>query len=235
MGEGLWTSPVGVGLAMKRIASIKTAPDAVTLEKACPKDFVVVDDIGDFTYYPSESAMLEDLEYVDEAACVLDRDGNDCRLVLDRNRNLSLGPSFGPVEFSWLRRAWMNNQHRNLTAHRLQRFYPVSREALLSEMFETLSLERADQEDDGTAWVLDVGDTETHPNTLHDVDVLLAGADHLERATVRDPFGHLYRPVRHGTRRFLAPGSGWIYYVEISARDRRPRHLEAGAEGMVRG
>ncbi|WP_028268093.1 hypothetical protein [Arthrobacter sp. MA-N2] len=206
---------------MKRIALTKgTAPDA-TVPGTRPKDYVVVDDIGDFTYYPSESAMLEDLEYVDEAACVLDRAGNDCRLTLDKDRNLCLGPVFGPVEFSWLRQAWMNNRHRNIQAHPLQRFYPASRDALVAELFETLSLERASKAN-GTPWVLDVGGEETHPATLRDVDGLLAGLDHLERATVRDPFGHEYRPVRHTTR-FLAPGAGSIYYVEI---DPRRRHLQ---------
>ncbi|GAB2723749.1 hypothetical protein ACX801_16760 [Arthrobacter bambusae] len=204
---------------MKRIALIKgTAPDAA-VPGTHPKDYVVVDDIGEFTYYPSKTAMLEDLEYVEEAACILDRAGNDCRLALDKDRNLSLGPSFGPVEFSWLRQAWMNNRHRNLQAHRLQRFFPATREALVPELFETLTLERP-RSANGTPWVLEVGGEETHPATLRDIDGLLAGLDHLEQATVRDPFGHEYRPVRHQTHRHLAPGAGSIYYVEIHPRGR---------------
>ncbi|HET7139508.1 MAG TPA: hypothetical protein VFI36_05035 [Arthrobacter sp.] len=120
---------------MKSIDPTKgTAPDS-TMPEARPKDYVVVEGIGDFTYYPSETAMLEDLEYGDEATCVLDRDGNDCRLKLDRDRHLRLGASLGPVEFSWLRQAWMNNRHGNLKAHRLQRFFPETREALLTELF----------------------------------------------------------------------------------------------------
>ncbi|MDQ0029965.1 hypothetical protein [Arthrobacter bambusae] len=199
---------------MKRTALIKgTAPDA-TAPRTRPKDYVVVDDIGEFTYYRSEAAMLEDLEYLDEAACVLDREGNDCRLTLDKDRNLCLGPSLGPVEFSWLRQAWMNNRHRNLPAHRLQRFFPATREALVAELFEILTLERA-RNANGTPWVLHVGEEETHPATLRDIDGLLAGLDHLEQATVRDPFGHEYRPVRHQTHRHLAPGSGSVYYVEV--------------------
>lgn len=204
---------------MKRIALTKgTVPDA-TIPGTRPKDHVVVDDIGEFTYYPSEAAMVEDLEYVDEAACVLDREGNDCRLTLDKDRNLCLGPSFGPVEFSWLRQAWMNDRHRNLQSHRLQRFYPLSREALVGELFETLTLERA-RNANGTPWVLHVGGEEAHPATLRDVDGLLAGLDHLEQARVRDPFGHEYRPVRHQTHRHLAPGAGSIFYVEIHPRSR---------------
>lgn len=211
-------SSAGDEFTMKRIAFTKgtaqgTAPDT-TVPGSRPKDYVVVDDIGEFTYYPSEAAMLEDIEYVDEAACVLDRGGNDCRLTFDKDRNLSLGPSFGPVEFNWLRQAWMKNQHRNLHAHRLQRFHPENRETLLAELFETLSLERASKAN-GTPWILDVGGEETHPATLRDVDGLLSGLDHLEEARVRDPFGHEYRPVRHATHRFLAPGAGFIYYIEI--------------------
>ena len=30
------------------------------------------------------------------------------RLALDPNRHLILGPSHGPVEFHWLRHAWMD-------------------------------------------------------------------------------------------------------------------------------
>jgi hypothetical protein len=216
-------SSAGDEFTMKRIALTKgTVPDA-TVPGTRPRDYVVVDDIGEFTYYPSEAAMLEDLEYVDEAACVLDREGNHCRLTLDKDRNLRLGPSFGLVEFSWLRQAWMNNRHGNLQAHRLQRFYPVTREALVAELFETLTLERA-RNANGTSWVLDVGGEETHPATLRDVDGLLAGLDHLELAAVRDPFGHEYRPVRHQTHRHLAPGAGSIYYVEIPPRGRDVQH-----------
>ncbi|WP_155854281.1 hypothetical protein [Arthrobacter sp. MA-N2] len=201
---------------MKRIAFANgTAADAKAL-LARPEDYVVVDDIGDFTYYPSESAMLEDVEYVDEAACVLDRAGNDCRLTLDADRKLCLGPSFGPVEFSWLRQAWMNNRHRNAQAHRLQRLLPVDREALVAELFETLFLEHAGTET-GTPWAVDVVGEKSQPATLREVDSFLAELDHLEHATVRDPFGHLYRPVRHATHRFLAPAAGTIYYVEIPA------------------
>ncbi len=136
-------SSAGADATMKRIGFTNgTAPDA-TVPGTRPNDYVVVDDVGDFTYYPSEAAMLEDFEYVDEAACILDRAGNDYRLTLDKDRNLRLGPSFGPVEFNWLRQAWTNNRHRNLQAHRLQRFYPTTPEALLAGLFEMLYLEHA--------------------------------------------------------------------------------------------
>ncbi|WAH95288.1 hypothetical protein [Arthrobacter sp. MMS18-M83] len=208
-----------------------TAPDESvpgTAPQPRPKDYVVVDDIGEFTYYPSETAMLEDLEYVDEAACILDRAGHDYRLTLDKDRNLCLGPSLGPVEFGWLRQAWTSNQHRTPQAHRLHRFFPATREALLTGLFETLSLERGTRESD--TWVLDVDGEETRPATLKEVDGFLAGLDHLERATVHDPFGHDYRPVRHATHRFRALGAGAIYYVEIDphAPNRQASSLDDG-------
>jgi hypothetical protein len=88
-------SSAGDEFIMKRIAFTKvSAPDAA-VPGTLPKDSFVVDDFGDFTYYPSESAMLEDLEYVDEAAGVLDRHGNDGRLTLDKDRNLCWAPGSG--------------------------------------------------------------------------------------------------------------------------------------------
>ncbi|WAH95254.1 hypothetical protein [Arthrobacter sp. MMS18-M83] len=186
------------------------------------QDYVVVDDLGDFTYYPSEATMLEDMEYVDEAASILDRAGNDFRLTLEKDRKLRLGSSFGRVEFTWLRQAWMTDRRRDPRAHRLLRLYPTTLDALLAGIFETLTLELAIQAANST-WVLDVGGEETHPATLKDIDGLLAGLDHLEMATVRDPFGHGYRPIRHATHRFHTPGAGAIYYVEIE-----PHPEEAG-------
>ncbi|WP_155854504.1 hypothetical protein [Arthrobacter sp. MA-N2] len=200
---------------MKRTeTTARTVPDATV-----PNGYVVVDENGNFSYYPSRSAMLEDLEYVDEAACILDRAGNDYGLTMDNDRNLRLGPSLGTVEFNWLRQAWTNNQHRNMQTHPLQRFYPTTLEALLGGLFETLSLEHARVTD--APWVLDVDGEVTHPATLKDVDGLLAGLDHLERATVHDPFGHNYQPIRHAGHRFFFPAAGSIYYVEIPGRFKR--------------
>ncbi|MGO4585410.1 hypothetical protein AB4Z38_16230 [Arthrobacter sp. 2RAF6] len=205
---------------MKRIGFTNgTAPGAM-VPGTRPNDYVVVDDIGEFTYYPSEAAMLEDLEYVDEAACVLDREGNDCRLTLDKDRNLCLGPSFGLVEFSWLRQAWTSNQQRNMQAHPLQRFYPTTLEALLAGLFEMLYLEHAGRTTDAP-WVLDVDGEVTHPATLQDVSSLLTRVDHLERVTVHDPFGHDYQPIRHAGHRFFFPAAGSVYFVEVPGRFKR--------------
>ncbi|UKA62745.1 hypothetical protein [Arthrobacter sp. FW306-04-A] len=208
---------------MKRIdVNTGTAHDAEP-SGAGAQDYVVVDDQGDFTYYPSEATMLEDLEYVDEAASILDRAGNDFRLTFEKDRKLRLGSSFGRVEFTWLCQAWMNNRRRDPKAHRLLRLYPTTLDALLAGIFETLTLEIAIQAANST-WVLDVGGEEMHPETLKDVDRLLAGLDHLELATVRDPFGHDYRPIRHATHPFRTLGAGVIYYVEIEPHRREAGH-----------
>ena len=199
----------------------RTAHDS-ELAGAAPEDYVVVDELGDFTYYPSKTAMLEDLEYVDEAASILDRAGNNFHLTLEEGRKLTLGSSFGRVEFTWLRQSWITDRRREPKAHRLLRLYPTTLDALLAGIFETLSLELASGAT-GSPWVLDVAGKETHPATLREIDGLLARLDHLERVTVRDPFGHGYRPTRHATHRLHAPGAGAIYYVEME-----PHPGEAG-------
>ena len=183
-------------------------------------DYVVVDDVGDFSYYPSETAMLDDLEYVDEAACIVDRAGHDYRLTMDSDRRLRLGPSLGTVEFNWLRQAWTNNQQRNMQSHPLQRFYPTTLEALLTGLFEMLYLEHAGRTS-GAPWILEADGEVTHPATLQEVNRLLARADHLERVTVHDPFGHDYQPIRHAGHRFFLPTAGSVYYIEVPGRVKR--------------
>ncbi|MEV8149434.1 hypothetical protein AB0O52_15000 [Arthrobacter sp. NPDC080073] len=199
---------------MKRTPLNQGTADDSEPSRAAPEDYVVVDELGDFTYYPSKTAMLEDLEYVDEAASILDRAGNNFHLSLEADRKLTLGSSFGRVEFTWLRQTWINNRRREPQAHRLLRLYPATLDALLTGIFETLSLELASSAT-SSPWILDVAGEENHPATLRDVDGLLARLDHLERVTVRDPFGHVYRPTRHATHRLHAPRAGAIYYVEM--------------------
>jgi hypothetical protein len=214
-----WSS-AGADVVMKRIGfSNGTAPDA-TVPGMCPNDYVVVDEVGDFSYYPSEAAMLDNLEYVDEAACILDRAGNDYRLTMDKDRHLRLGPSLGTVEFNWLRQAWTNNQQRNMQTHPLQRFYPTTLEALLAGLFEMLYLEHADRTTNAP-WILEVDGEVTHPVSLQEVTSLLTRVDHLERVTVHDPFGHDYQPIRHAGHRFFFPTAGSVYYVEVPGRFKR--------------
>lgn len=207
---------------MKRTAPSKGTAHDTELEDSAPADYVVVDELGDFTYYPSKAAMLKDLEYVEEAASILDRAGNNFHLTLEEGRKLTLGSSFGRVEFTWLRQTWITDRRREPQAHRLLRFYPATLDALLAGIFETLTLELACNAT-GSPWILDVAGEESRPATLKDVDRLLARLDHLERVTVRDPFGHDYRPTRHATHRLHAAGTGAIYYVEID-----PCAVEAG-------
>ncbi|MDP9907781.1 hypothetical protein [Arthrobacter bambusae] len=214
---------------MKRSPLNQGAAHASALAGAAPEDYVVVDELGDFTYYPSKTAMLEDLEYVEEAASILDRAGNNFHLTLEEGRKLTLGSSFGRVEFTWLRQTWISDRRREPQAHRLLRLYPTTLDALLAGIFETLSLELASGAT-GSPWVLDVAGEETHCATLREVDGLLARMDHLERIAVRDPFGHDYRPIRHATHRLHAPGAGAIYYVEIEPQSeeaqQRPEESE---------
>ncbi|MCZ9881876.1 hypothetical protein [Arthrobacter sp. B2a2-09] len=208
---------------MKRTPLNKETAHDTEPAGAGPEDYVVVDELGDFTYYPSKTAMLEDLEYVDEAASILDRAGNNFHLTLEEGRKLRLGSSFGRVEFTWLRQTWINDRRREPQAHRLLRLYPTTLDALLAGIFETLTLEFASSAT-SSPWVLGVAGKVTHPATLRDVDGVLARLDHLERVTVRDPFGHDYRPIRHATHRLHAPGAGAIYYVEIEPHAGKADH-----------
>lgn len=195
------------------------------------KDYVAVDDVGTFSYYPSETALIQGFEYVQEAASIVDRDGNTFRLALDADRHLRLGPSFGPVDFHWLGQAWSHEQRRHPRDHPLRRFYPAGREAVLSGLFETLQLELG-TDSTPVPWTLILDGTESNPSTLKDVDGRLAHRDQLEHARVQDPFGHTYRPVRHGSRRMFAHAADFThYYVEVS-RPADSRH-PAKAIGMA--
>lgn len=187
-------------------------------------DYVVVDDTGDFIYYPSESTMLTDLEYLEEAVCVLDREGNHRRLAKEHNGNLRVGGSFGPVEFGWLRQAWIRNRHANMRSHQLQRFLPTDRGALLTQMFETLTLEQQTPAEEAGTWVLTLGGEETGINRLQDLNERLVRLNGLEAATVRDPYGHTYRPVRHAKHRIPARGGGNICLIEIHPSKKQHHH-----------
>lgn len=91
------------------------------------RDFVAVDDSGEFSYHQSEQNLMAAFEYVGEAACILDRSGKAYRLGLDTNRHLMLGPARGAVEFHWLRQAWLDAQNAHPEVHRLRRFFPLPR------------------------------------------------------------------------------------------------------------
>ena len=182
-----------------------------------PRDFVAVDDSGEFSYHRSEQDLLTAFEYVGEAACIIDRSGSAYRLALDSHRHLVLGPALGPVEFHWLRHAWLDAQNARPEGHRLRRFYPASRDEVVSGLFETLALERGTEPAAG-AWSLDIDGLASRPSKIQEIDRLLAGQDRLERARVTDPFGHIYRPERHRKHRYLRPAAGSILYIEIPAR-----------------
>jgi hypothetical protein len=178
------------------------------------RDFVAIDDSGDFSYHRSEQDLLTAFEYVGEAACIIDRSGSAYRLALDPNRHLALGPTHGPVEFHWLRHAWIDAQNTHPEGHRLRRFYPVSRDEVVSDLFETLALERG-TEPVGGAWFLEIDGFASHPSGMADVDRRLGHQDLLGHAHVTDPFGHLYRPARHRRHWYLPAAAGFILYIEI--------------------
>lgn len=177
-------------------------------------DYVVIDESGDFTYYSSVAMLLSDMEYPAEAACIVDREGNSYRLVLDERRMLRLGRSFGQAEFSWLRQAWVASRHRTRSAHCLHRLFPGSRNDLLSAMFETLPLEQ-EQASDVQAWSVALNDQESWLSGLAEVDAMVARVKDLVPVRVTDPFGHRYRPVRRKKRG--VPARARILYMEIGS------------------
>ncbi|GAA2125772.1 hypothetical protein [Arthrobacter humicola] len=180
------------------------------------RDFVAVDDSGDFSYHRSEEELLTAFEYVGEAACIIDRGGSSYRLVLDGNRHLSVGPALGPVEFHWLRHAWLDAQNAHPDEHRLRRFYPVTSDEVVSDLFETLALERPREPAEG-AWSLDIHGFASRPSSLGELDRLLARQKRLVHVHVTDPFGHIYRPARHRSHWYLPASAGAILYVEVPA------------------
>ncbi|SDL44812.1 hypothetical protein SAMN04487916_10954 [Arthrobacter sp. ov407] len=180
------------------------------------RDFVAVDDSGDFSYHRSEEELLTAFEYVGEAACIIDRSGSSYRLVLDATRHSVLGPVLGPVEFHWLRHAWLNAQKAHPDEHRLRRFYPLTRHEVVAGLFETLALEHG-TEPAKEAWSLDIDGIASQPSSLEEIDRLLARQRQLEHVHVKDPFGHIYRPARHRTHWYRPAAAGSILYVEIPA------------------
>lgn len=185
-----------------------------------PRDFIAVDDSGAFSYHPSEQDLCGAFEYVEEARGIIDRRGTDFRLTLGPHRRVVLGPALGPVEFHWLRQTWHAALKVHSEAHRLQRFFPGTREQLLRDLFECLAFERGTvvSAGEGTgdgAWNVDIDGDQTRVPDLQGVDRLLSAPVRLEGARVRDPFGHVYRPVRHRRHWYLPVVVGHILYVEV--------------------
>jgi len=193
----------------------RTAPDASD-RAGYSRDFVAIDDGGEFSYHRSEQDLVAAFEYLDEAACIIDRSGSAYRLALDPGLHLILGPPRGPAEFPWLCQAWVSAQRAHAERHRLRRFYPITKDEVVSDLFQTLALERGTQPAEGS-WALDIDGTASHPYSLKEVDRRLSDQDQLGRARVQDPFGHTYRPVRHRKHWHSPAATGFILYVEIPA------------------
>jgi hypothetical protein len=178
------------------------------------REFVVVDESGDFTYFRSNQELMPAFEYVGEAACIIDHNGSAYRLALGPDGLLVLGPSFGPVEFHWLRQAWLDEQNAHPDRHRLRRFFPITPEGVVSDLFEILTMEQQ-PEPVGGSWSLDVGGLTSYAASLADVDRRLARHGQPEHIHVKDPFGHVYRPVRHRRHWYLPATAGFNLYVEV--------------------
>lgn len=189
-------------------------PDVVP--SAQPRDFVAIDDSGGFSSYTSEADLLTAFEYVAEAVCILDREGTTYRLALDSNRHLILAPPDGPVEFSWLRQAWLDAQNSHPATHRLRRFFPLTAAELLADLFEIVPLE---QETPASDWTLDVNGQTFSCSQLSDIDHQLAHEKSLAHIRVTDPFGHLYKPARHHSHWHLPGTREPVVYVEIPSPD----------------
>ena len=121
------------------------------------------------------------------------------------------------MEFHWLRHAWLDAQNAHPEGHRLRRFYPVTRDEVVSDLFETLALERGTAPAEG-AWSLDIDGLASHPSGIAGHRPPARGARTvLAHAHVTDPFGHLYRPARHRRHWYLPAAAGFILYIEIPA------------------
>lgn len=185
--------------------------------------FVAVDDAGAFTFYPGAPALVADFDYTAQAICIVARDGTGFRLVQDADRELTLAGSLGPVDFSWLRQAWLRAQRKNPGEYPLRRFYPAGRATLLDCMFETLYLEHAMEP---LCWHVMLDGRETEAVSLQDIDSALRGRHLVEHVHVQDPYGHLYRPVRVPGHSGVARGRrGKVtIFVEVPAAGAQAGH-----------
>lgn len=189
------------------------------------EDFVSLDESGEFSYHPTAQALLSSFDLPAEVVCIVDRNGIAYGLqIQDKTQgrvqdksSLSLGRPLGRVDFHWLRQTWLRTQKLRPQSYPLHRLPPASTFSLLRGMFEALQLETNPCRS-ALPWTVSVDDRIDHPLNLNAVDDLLTGINDLERVSVQDPFGHQYLPVRYQSRRFLASGAGYIYYLERPSR-----------------
>lgn len=196
---------------MKNAQTVRGSSQATAVPA---RDFIAVDDGGDFSYHRSERDLVAAFEYAAEASCILDRKGTAYRLMLDRDRRLVLGHSIGPVEYHWLKHAWLSAQTVHSEEHRMRRFPAESVEELIADLFEVVAL------DQGIApaqrqWSLLIGGSPSHPSDLKEINRQLSHQKVLDRVRVQDPFGHVYRAARHRRYRLLPAAPGPILYLEI--------------------
>ncbi len=182
-------------------------------DPAAVRDFVAVDDSGAFSYHRSEADLIAAFEYVNEATCIIDRGGMQYLLALDPRRKPVLGPAVHKVDFDWLDKAWTADHKSGAGQHKLLRFHPETHAGLLADLFETLELEEGGTP--GGGWELNDGGNVEQLASLADVDRRLGHGSSLNYVTVRDPYGHLYRPAMHHRDWSKPFTSGYVFYVEV--------------------
>ncbi|MBT1001372.1 hypothetical protein KIH31_02045 [Paenarthrobacter sp. DKR-5] len=180
------------------------------------RDFIVVDDGGSFGYAASEAELLSQLEYPEEAACVVDRSGNNFDLEEVPDGGLRLAPSIGRADLEWLRRVWHTAQQRNPADYPLVRPLPDSDEGFLRELFAVLRLSSGGPDAAahlGGFWVVNDGGSTSSTASLNDMLELLAGQRHTESTSVEGPDRRRYRVERErrrGPLGVLRPGRPYL-------------------------
>jgi|GEM_PF-893990 len=191
-------------------------PSADGTDNAVAGDFIAVNDTGGFSYHRTEQDLIEAFEYIGEATCIIDRAGIQYRLVLGPNRRPMLGQGLGPIDHHWLQEAWPKALKTSGSTYRLRRFRTGNPKEMLSDLFETLSI--AHGEKAAEPWILIIDGSETPTKDLAQIDRLLTEQRQLRNVTVKDPFGHSYRPVRHPRHWFQPFTPAFIYYVEVHSQ-----------------
>ena len=175
-------------------------------------DFISVDDGGSFAYEPSPQAAAGDFEYAGEAACIVDRQGNNYPLRVHGPGGKALGPSLEKADLAWMRRAWHAAQSREPRRYPLIRGEPDSDLDFLGSLFEVLTLLQAAPSAVGS-WAVDMDGRDYKVESIQDLNVLLE-REGLTVAAVEDPYGHLYRPERRSEHALLPGERHFVLYRE---------------------
>jgi hypothetical protein len=197
---------------MEPVADLRAVMDAGG-QPAGDIDFVSVDDGGSFAYEPSPQAAARDFEYAGEAACIVDRQGNNYPLHADGLGGITLGPSLEKADLAWMRQAWHAAQAGDLRRYPLIRREPDSDREFLGSLFEVLALLQ-EVPPAGGSWAVYMDGRNYQVGSIRDLNALLA-REGLTVAAVEDPYGHRYRTERR-THHALMPGDrNFVLYREL--------------------